>query len=272
MPSDLFAFAGDAWLCILIFKIIWVAPTLGPALMGLCCLQKKIYQYSENNASHSLFLKQTCHKSIYDTGSIDSDVWRIILWCVSSADLYFHSVHFESIFQLWVPVSHSWMWIFPGCWPCTLRQGLSLHSHSSVPQCRADSWQCSCHGQCSERLCSASPSQHREIQQSPYCGIPWFLQTMSCVWGWSRHSCALTGDVGPQLFPKGCTHLLLGSQPLHVPWGLSICPDPPTDDGHSGWLLQLPKNVKQPLISAGWTHCWLQIWWQRGEEIIIFFL
>lgn len=80
MPSDLFAFAGDARLYILIFKIIWVAPALGPALIGLCCiiLQKKIYPYSQKNVFHSLFLMQTCHKSICDAGSVDSDVQKVI--------------------------------------------------------------------------------------------------------------------------------------------------------------------------------------------------
>lgn len=115
MPSDLFAFAGNAWLYILIFEIIWVAPTLGPALIGLCyiILQKKIYQYPQNNAFDSLFHKQTGHKSICDTGSVDSDVQRVILRCISSPDLCFYSVHFESIFQLRVPVNQPWICHFP---------------------------------------------------------------------------------------------------------------------------------------------------------------
>lgn len=101
----LISFAGNAQLYVLIFKIIWVAPTLGPVSIPLCStiLLKNIHQYSQSNAFHSLFHKQTYHKNICTTGIVDSNVQRGILRCISSPELYFYSVHFESIFQLMSP-------------------------------------------------------------------------------------------------------------------------------------------------------------------------
>lgn len=237
MPSDLLAFASDAWLYILIFRIIWVAPTLGPALIGLCCiiLQKKIHQYSQNNAFHSLFHKQTCHKSICDTGSIDSDVWRAILWCISSTDLYFYLVHFESIFQLWVPVNQPRMCHFPRWWgnsepSDSVWKLLSPQSLSGEQIHGCASW---CDQFTGTRECVwLSPHRSRKVQQSHECRIPLFSGTSSSVWGWGRHSRTVLwrGRLDPssaQLLPKGWTHLPRGSQALHVPWGLlSISSDP----------------------------------------------
>lgn len=237
MPSDLFAFAGNGWLYILIFKTNVVAPALGSALISL-------YHSAEENIPK--FTEQCLSQSFSSKHAIKVFVILVPLTVVFEGSFYdvFLLLIYISIQCILKAFSSSEsQWTSPECaasldddcepsgsvWPCT---------HSSVPQWRADPWQSfmmwPVHR--NERRVFSFPSQYREYNRAIAVGSHCFPDHELCVGpGQAWQSCALTGDVGPQLLPKGCTHLLLGSQPLHVPWS-----DPPTDDGQSGWLLQLP--------------------------------